>query len=470
MTRDHEDLDLTTTAEEESTVVVLLRSAVDGVEHPPAPDGAALAHSAVRRVRARRALLTAGVGTAAATAVVVTTALTGPWDAPPGPVASAPATPAAPAASAPAASAAPAQEEPAPEPTYLPVGDGELPLLPGVEHGAVDLEHSEYRIEGGLVYTMPRGGRWVLRDVDTVDASSTPPSMVWDVSTQTEWAQGAAYPEEEFEATPMAGSKATIRLDVAADAASWQVPDRDSGAWTVDVPGADLVVVTRGPAEEPGLARWDAQVRRGDSGWTIRMDFTDDEVGDRVAAEFLGNLWFQDDGPPEWFVPTHEFPVVDGIVHGVPEGWQEVSLGEVTLAVPAGWTYSDRTDEYQRHSLWEGDVATSGFRLSDGTTEDVRWSVLVSLATRGPSNDVPGVPVWLGPQPQTLQVPGADFAEADTTLGPFYADRSVRSYWTTIELHQAGPKGRNASVYISVPADEEGLEILRGVMGSVRFP
>jgi hypothetical protein len=343
---------------------------------------------------------------------------------------------------------------------FLPVGDGELPVLPGVEHGVVEASHSEYDMQGVLVYTLPPGA-WSIGGDEPLGRH--PSEAVWHVSDIVSEPEGAVYPDD-WEPSPMAGSGATISLAAAPDPLSWRAPARDSGAWTVDVPGADFVVVTRGAADAPGLARWEALVRRGELGWTVRLDFTDDATGDELARNFFGNLWFWADGEPDWFEPTFSAREIESDTAGTPPGWQETSTKELTYALPAGWTGEEMTDPLLPGVTWEGDVATTGFELADGTLEDVRWSVIVEIGYKGGFQWDAGAPGW-----QELDVPGADVARVRTTAGPFYADQEVRALSSEIQVHQAAAPGRNLALTVSLPDDAEGEAILRGLLGSLRF-
>ena len=458
---------------ERDDVVVLLRSAADGGTVPPAPDGANLARRAVRRVRTRRAVLGGTAGMVAAGVLVVALQV-GPFrvsdtihvgDAAPSPSASASATP-EPSPSGPYTPSPSASPSPDPEVRYLPVAGGELPELPGFAHGVVEISHSEYTLQGGLQYTLPPGG-WALRSVEEVwSHGEEPPEMVWDVSDITSEPPGALYPDG-WQPDPMAGSKATIELRVADDAASWQVPARDSGAWTAEVPGADLVVITRSVSDRPGLARWDVQVRRDDTGWTARLDFTDDEVGDQLATAFVGNLMFPADGEPEWFDPTYVNLAVDGIVPGTPQGWQEVTNGPLTFAVPADWAPANPGESDSVAVQLEGAVASTGFEIADGSKVDLHWRVLAQDFGRGGNvfSDEAGC---CGIVVQHVDIAGSDFATAQTTLGPFWGDASVRAYSTDVSIHKAN-RGNILTMTIEVPGDEQGLVLLRQLLGSLRL-
>ncbi|WP_165350413.1 hypothetical protein [Xylanimonas protaetiae] len=428
-----------------------------------------MARAAVRRVRARRAVLgTTGVLATGALALTLTLA---PWVGRPGPVgpgtdATTSASPTASASTDPAptgVAGTPSSADPAPR--HLPTGGSELPELPGLRHGAVPVSHSEYHLRGGLTYTLPPGG-WEIVAGDGSDASFLDGST-WDVSPITQEPPGAVYPDD-WTPAPMAGSGARIDAYPAEDAVSWQVPARDSGAWTADVPGADLVVVTRGPSQAPGREVWTVRVRAGDAGWLFTLDFTADDVGAGLAADFVGNLWVAvDDRAPAWFEPTYEDVTLDGLAHGVtPAGWREVTAGDLTFAVPAGWTGGPT--EPGEGSLAEevvqldGPVAAAGFQVADGSTVDLHWRVLAQYWGKGGS-------LWdADPRAQALDVPGADLAQATSSAGPFWGDETISSYGSTIVVHAAHRGGR-LSLTIDVPHDDAGLATLRGIVGSMRF-
>ncbi len=440
---------------DDDDLVEQVRAAQSAVDVPSTLDPDALAHRAVRRVRARRNAFAAGGSTLVVGALVAVAALL-PGTLPRG---TDPALGAGPAqASTPAPQVA--TSEPAPDATlrYLPVGDGELPELPGVEHGVVETSHSEYTVQGGLVYTVPPGG-WSVRGT----AFDDPASVVWEV--RKGWAAEGSDIPAGAGAPPMTGSGATVTIDVDPDAASWSVPARDSGAWTVEIPGADHVTVTRGPSEEPGLARWEAKIRYAGTGWTVALDFTDDEVGDELARNFLGNLWFEPEGEPEWFSPTYTYPEVGPLTAGVPDGWQTATTGSLTYAVPPGWTVAEVEGNYGPGVEWTGPFVTTFGPIHDGTFTDVHWNVFVQRGSTGAREFDYAGEAWHG---QRIEVPGADFAEVLPAEGPFYADEGTTSLSADVRLHGANG-GENVMLMIGLPGGEEGLETLRGILGSLQF-
>lgn len=444
-------------AVEETEVVARVRAAQDAVEVPATLDPDALAHRAVRRVRVRRTALAAGGSTAVVGVLAAAVALL-PGVLPRGSDLALTVPPAQSAAPAPVEPTA----DPVPDPTteqpeqplrYLPVGDGELPELPGVEHGIAETHHSDYTMQGGLTYTLPPGG-W---EVDG-EAFGEPASVTW-MSPEGWNAPGSDTPADAVP-PPMNDSGAVLTIDVDPGAASWTAPARDSGAWTVEIPGADFVAVTRGPSDDPGLARWEAHVRHGGTGtgWTVVLEFTDDEVGDELARAFLGNLWFEPDGAPEWFSPTYTYPEVGIVVPGVPAGWQPVSTEDLGYAVPPGWTSRDVEGNFGPGVEWSGPPV-------DGAPSDVRWNMFVQVGGRGTSSFSTAADQF---HPQTIVVPGADFAQVLTSQGPHWVVDTVPALSADVQLH-GEDGGPDVLVSITLPGDEAGLETLRGVLGSLQF-
>ncbi|MGO3484798.1 MAG: hypothetical protein ACTINV_11975 [Cellulosimicrobium funkei] len=444
---------------DDEDLVERVRAAQTAVEVPPTLDPDALAHRAVRRVRARRRVVAASGSAVAVAALVAVAAIL------PGALSRGSA-PAPALAAAPARTTAPASEGPAPAPAappqeparYLPVGDGELPALPGVEHGVVGTHHGDYTVQGGLTYTLPPGV-WEVEG----EAFGEPASVRW--KGPEHWAlQGSEIPADAVP-PPMVDSGATVSIDVDPGAASWVVPARDSGAWTVEVPGSDFVVVTRGPSDDPDLARWEARVRYGGTGWTIRLDFTDDAVGDELARNFLGNLWFEAEGAPEWFSPTYTYPEIGPLTTGTPAGWQTATTGTLSYAVPPGWTVADVEGNYGPGVEWTGPFATNPGPIRDGSSPDVHWNMFVQRGGSGARAFDYSGEEWHG---QRIEVPGADFAELLLSQGPFWADDGMSELSADVRVHGADG-GENLMLMISLPGDDAGLETLRGILGSLRF-
>src|SRR5690606_31430784 len=150
-------------AKKDAAMLADLRAASTAIEPPASLDATTMAVRAVRTVRRRR-LVTAVTAGAAALALLgaglgAASTILGERQPLPGTDRTA-------TRSAPTDGSSPGEPSPSPsssatEPTrYLRTGDGELPVLPGVERGVVEEGgHTPY-ILGGLWYEVPGGG-WI---------------------------------------------------------------------------------------------------------------------------------------------------------------------------------------------------------------------------------------------------------------------------------------------------------------------
>lgn len=457
-------------AKKDAAMLADLRAASTAIEPPASLDATTMAVRAVRTVRRRR-LVTAVTAGAAALALLgaglgAASTILGERQPLPGTDRTA-------TRSAPTDGSSPGEPSPSPsssatEPTrYLRTGDGELPVLPGVERGVVEEGgHTPY-ILGGLWYEVPGGGWIAVGDVNAGGVAG------W-LSPDHPRAGGLG------EDGTIDDMDATIELRNVFDVADWTVPARDSGATTLDIEGADLVVIEQHEPED-GVRPATVRVRAGDEGWVIDTRFTADEQGESMLRDFVGNLWLEDAGAPDWFQPEFSTPVLDAIEHGVPDGWTETEHNGLRFAVPPGWTSEPTEGEFSPGVEWTGPTVThvdenvgaplpgdpAGVPSDLPTTEpqDVEWHERVYV-----QGGKPGGSWWTRsmsePQSQMIDVPGADYAEVLPTVHNTAGEPDY--YWVDIYLHQED-RGENLFLVVEFDGTEQGLRDLHAFLGSLDF-
>jgi hypothetical protein len=458
-------------AKQDAAIVAGLRTAGSAIEPPGSLDATAMAVRAVRNVRRRRMMAVATAGVAALALTGAGIGAVGAINADrQGPVPGNLKTTTEPtrASESPVTSASPMPTEvPEAAVEYLSTGDGTLPVMPGVEHGVVpDGGHAPY-ILGGLWYEVPPGGWIAVGDVNAGGVAG--------------WLD-PAHPEADGlgETGTIDDMDATIELRNVTDVTGWTVPARDSGATTLDIEGADLVVIEQHGREgkvRPATIR----IRSGAEGWVIETRFAANAQGDAMLRDFLGNLWLKDAGEPDWYQPEFSNPVLDAIEHEVPADWVRTEHNGLRFAVPRGWVAKKTEGEFSPGVEWTGPNITHvdpGADLealdagTDATTEEkaraaeeVEWPERVYV-----QGGKPGGNWWVrsmdAPQSQMIDVPGADYAEILPTA--HNADGETDYYWVNIYLHQED-QGENLFLVVEFDGTEQGLEDLHTFLGTLDF-
>lgn len=432
----------------------------------PAVDGQAMAGAAMQRERRRRVVLTVaaclGVLVAISGAMGAAGSVYADREAP------------MPASTASDKDVEPAPVEPSPserstdddlfddDPVqYLRTGGGELPVMPGVVHGVTDGGAHPY-IFGGLWYEVPPGGWTAIGDVA--------------VGGKIGWAR----PDSEL-GDGMADTLAMSIDDVVVDlelrnvfdVSGWTTPPEDSGAMTLEIEGADLVVIEPSEVVTESRAGKDHEVRpvttrirSGDEGWIIETRFTADDAGDEMLRNFLGNLWLKESGDPDWYEPMFAYPQVGPIEHATPAGWTEARTGGLSYAYPERWT-----EEPQGVATFGEQVEISSDEVVVVEPEfpdpEVRWHGYIESGDPG-ANFWPG---WVAPELEgtsEIEVPGADYGIVQVTEGPFYADADVRSLSVEVYLHQEG-NGDHSKLNLNFPGGDDGMELVRQFLGTLSY-
>ncbi|WP_369370287.1 hypothetical protein AB1046_16005 [Promicromonospora sp. Populi] len=434
-------------AKKDAAIVAGLRAAGATIEPPQSLDATAMAVRAVRNVRRRRVvvaattalagLVLAGAGIGAAGAIYADQQVP------------------LPGADKSSEEPSPTSELPAPAPSealedapteYLETGGGTLPVLPGVERGVVESGEQSPYILGGLWYEVPPGGWSAVGDVNAGGVAG------WlDPERPDALSLGADRTIDDMDAT--------IELRNVFDVAGWTAPARDSGATTLDIEGADLVVIEQ--HEDEGKIRpVTITLRSGDEGWIIETRFTADAAGDTMLRNFVGNLWLRDAGEPDWYQPAFSYPTLAAIEQGVPAGWVRTEHNGLKFAVPPGWTAEETEGEFSPGVEWTGPTIT---HADPGV--DPEWSERVYI-----QGGLPGNNWWsqnmVAPQSQLIDVPGADYAEVLPTV--YNADGEADYYWVDIYLHQED-QGENLFLVVEFDGTEQGLQDLHTFLGTLDF-
>ena len=464
-------------AKQDAAMLAGLRAAGSTIEPPRSLDGAAMATRAVRAVRRRRIVV-------AATAGVAALALTGAGIGAAGAIYADRQEPlpgtdrtsveSAPASGSPSATPSPsASPNGAPEdaPTVLmKTGGGTLPVMPGVERGVVDGPgHAPY-ILGGLWYEVPPGGWSAVGDVnaggvagfldpDDPRAMSVEPSTL-DMSIDD--------------------VDAALELRNVTDVADWTVPSRDSGAMTLDIEGADLVVIEQHEREgkvRPATIR----IRSGAEGWVIETRFRANAQGEAMLRNFVGNLWLKDAGEPDWYKPQFETPVLDPVEPGVPAGWTKTEHNDLKFAVPKGWSSEPTDGQFSPGVEWTGRTVTHVTPGIDAATLELWTDASEKEKARAARETTsyervyvqggkPGGNWWSqtmsAPTSQLIEVPGADYAEVQPVLNN--VDGEPDYYTASIYLHQAD-QGENLFLVVDFDGGEQGWKDLHTFLGSLDF-
>lgn len=456
-------------AKKDAAMLAELRAASSGIEPPRTLDPTTMAVRAVRNVRRRR-LVTAVTAGAAALAVLaagigVAGALQADRDGPlpgtdrstaePTPVSESP---------SPAVSPSAGRD---PEPTeYLRTGGGELPVLPGVERGVVEGDGANPYILGGLWYEVPPGGWYAVGDVNAGGVAGF-------LSPEDPRVNGALDMSID-------DIDATLELRNVTDVAGWTVPARDSGAMTFAIEGADLVVIEQ-HAREGAVAPATIRIRSGAEGWVIETRFPAGADGDRMLRDFVGNLWLKEAGEPDWYAPAYEHPTLEPVERGIPAGWRRTEHNGLTFGVPEGWTSEPTEGEFSPGVEWTGPTAVSVEPGLDPATLDL-WAdataeekeraarELVSYERVYVQGGEPGGNWWTRtmtePDSQLIEVPGADYAEAQPTL--YNKDGEPAYYSVSIYVHQAD-RGENLFLVVDFAGGEQGWQDLHTFLGTLDF-
>ncbi|MBE1874777.1 hypothetical protein [Myceligenerans pegani] len=428
----------------------------------PVVDGGAMAGSAIRREKRRRVVLTV----AACLAVLV--AMSGAMGAvgtvyanrqEPMPATS-DSVQAEPSPSVPPSDDdGPAEHEPV---RYVRTGGGELPVMPGVVHGVTDDGAAPY-ILGGLWYEVPAGG-W---------------TSVGDVAAGGRI--GWASPDSEL-ANERLGETLDLTVDDVVtdielrnvpDASGWSAPDRDSGAMTLEIEGADLVVIEpfKVVTEERNGAETEVRpvktrIRSGGEGWIIETRFPADDAGDAMLRDFLGNLWLNDYGEPDWYEPMFEYHELGPVEHAVPAGWTRATTGGLSYAYPERWRAAPR-DDGMFGELVEV-VSDETVTVAPEADPVARWSGYVESGDPG-ANFWPGVVDLSREGTSEIEVPGADYAVVqviEESAAP--GEEGPGSLFVEIHLHQEG-NGNHAKVTLDFPGGDEGIELVRQFLGTLSY-
>ncbi|MFI6424877.1 hypothetical protein [Promicromonospora sp. NPDC050880] len=433
-------------AKRDAAMLAGLRAASTTIEPPRSLDPTTMAVRAVRNVRRRR-VLTAVTAGAAALAVlgagigVAGSVLADRQEPVPGTDrTTAQPTPASAPPSRGSGQSASPSAVPVPEPTrYLRTGDGELPVLPGVERGVVEGDGATPYILGGLWYEVPAGGWYAVGDVNAGGVA------------------GFLAPED-----PRANGSldmsiddvdAALELRNVTDVAGWTVPARDSGATTLDIEGADLVVIER-HAREGAVAPATIRIRSGAEGWIIETRFPAGAEGDTMLRDFVGNLWLEEAGEPDWYAPAYEHPTLEPLEHGIPAGWQRTEHNGLTFGVPEGWTAEPTEGEFSPGVEWAATTAREGVPgervYVQGGKPGGNWWTRTMAA----------------PESQVIDVPGADYAEVQPTL--YNAAGEPETYSVSIYVHQAD-RGENLFLVADFDGSEQGWRDLHTFLGTLDF-
>ncbi|GAB3160533.1 hypothetical protein GCM10027059_08730 [Myceligenerans halotolerans] len=435
----------------------------------PVVDGGAMAGSAIRRERQRRVVLTAAACLAVFVAISGAVGAAGTVYAnrqEPMPASSASAEASDTAQPDPSPSVSPSEttsdEDGASEDAavrYLRTGGGELPAMPDLRHGVTDGGASPY-LFGGLWYELPPGGWTAIGDV------AAGGKIGW------------AHPDSEL-GGGMADTLdmsiedvvADIELRNVFDVAGWTVPDKDSGAMTMEIEGADLVVIEPDEVVDDGtgtkIRPVKTRIRSGAEGWVIETRFPADTDGDEMLRDFLGNLWLKDSGEPEWYVPMITYPDLGRIEHAIPAGWTRATTGGLSYAYPERWT-AEPLDESTFGEMveFESDEVVA---VEPGYADpEVRWNGYVESGDPG-ANFWPG---WFDPSLEgssEIEVPGADYAAMRIMEGPsHFGDEDLRSLSVDVRLHEEGD-GNHSKVTLNFPGGDEGVELARQVVGTLSY-
>jgi hypothetical protein len=465
-------------AKQDAALVADLRAAGSTIEPPGSLDPVVMATRAVRTVRRRRivvaatagvaalALTGAGIGAAGAIYAEQQEPLPGtdrtsvesatPSDSP-----SATPSPSTTASASTSGDPAGASSE------LLKTGGGTLPVLAGVERGVVeDGGHSPY-ILGGLWYEVPPGGWIAVGDVNAGGVAG--------------WLD-PEHPEADGlgETGTIDDMDATIELRNVFDVADWTVPAKDSGATTLDIEGADLVVIEQ-HEKEGDIRPATITLRSGDEGWVIDTRFAADEQGDAMLRNFVGNLWFKELGEPDWYQPEFSTPVLGAIERGVPADWVRAEHNGLKFALPTGWTDKATEGEFSPGVEWTGPTITHVEPGVDAEALELWVDASEEEKERAAEDrDVPervyiqggkaGGNWWTqsmdAPQSQMIEVPGADYAEVLPTV--YNKDGAADYYWVDIYLHQAD-RGENLFLVVEFDGTEQGLKDLHTFLGTLDF-
>jgi hypothetical protein len=371
------------------------------------------------------------------------------------------------------ASEPPASASPSPSPSgepdaapaeYLETGGGTLPVLAGVERGAVGDDGNTPYILGGLWYSVPMSGWIAVGDVNAGGVAG--------------WLD-PRHPEADGlgETGTIDDIDATIELRNVFDVAGWTVPAKDSGAMTLDIKGADLVVIEQHD-KEGDIRPVTIRLRSGDEGWVIETRFSANDEGDTLLRNFLGNLWLKDFGRPDWYQP--EFANLP-LVQVVPADWVQTEHNGLRFAVPKGWVAKETEGESSPGVEWTGPTITHvepGVDLDalEPSTDFSEEQKAQAAADKELPERVyvqggkPGANWWSpnmdAPQSQMIDVPGADYAEILPTV--YYADGEPDYYWVQIYLHQKD-QGENLFLVVEFDGTEQGLKDLHTFLGTLDF-
>jgi hypothetical protein len=456
-------------SKQDAAMMAGLRAAGSAIEPPTSLDPTTMAVRAVRNVRRRRVVV-------AATACVAALALTGAGIGAVGAIYAdrqepLPGTDQSTVEPAPTREPSdPSLTQPDSGPTdaspteYLRTGDGTLPVIPGVERGAVGDDGNAPYILGGLWYAVPMGGWIAVNDVNAGGVAG------WlDPRHQEVDGLGETGTIDDIDAT--------IELRNVFDVAGWTVPAKDSGAMTLDIEGADLVVIEQHDKEgdiRPATIR----VRSGGEGWTIETRFSANDEGDTLLRNFLGNLWLKDFGQPDWYQP--EFANLP-LGQVVPADWVRTEHHGLRFAVPKGWVAKETEGEASPGVEWTGPTIThvepgvdlDALEPSTGFSEEQK---ALAAADKELSEQVyvqggrPGANWWSpntdAPQSQMIDVPGADYAEILPTV--YYANGEPDYYWVQIYLHQKD-QGENLFLVVEFDGTGQGLKDLHTFLGTLDF-
>jgi len=451
-------------AKKDAAMLADLRAASTTIEPPASLDPTTMAVRAVRTVRHRRLVtaVTAGVAVLALLGVGVGAASTILGERQPPPGTDRTATRSAPTDGSSATGPSPSASEPA---RYLRTGDGELPVLSGVERGVANADGSAPYILGGLWYEVPAGG-WIA--VGDVYAGGVAGWLAPDHPRADGLGEDGTIDDMD----------ATIELRHVVDVAGWTVPARDSGAMTLDIEGADLVVIEQHDPED-GVRPATIRIRAGDEGWVIDTRFAADEQGETTLRDFVGSLWLQDAGVPDWFQPEFSAAALDAIEHGVPDGWIETEFNGLRFAVPPGWTSESTEGEFTPGVEWTGPTVTHvdealGSALPgdppgvppevlEADPEPVEWHEQVSVQGGGPGGSR-WTPSTDDPRSRMIDVPGADYAEVLPAV--HRAGGEPDYYWAQIYLHQED-QGENLFLVVELDGGEQGLRDFYSFLGTL---
>lgn len=430
----------------------------------PAVDGGAMAGRAIRREKQRRVVVTAAACVAAMVAVSAAIGAAGTVSADRRPL------PAAPSASSTTDPASPTPtravadgttiDDPRTEPLRVArTGDGELPVMPGVRHGVTGEGGAQPYIFGGLWYEVPPGGWEAVGDVTAGGAIG--------------WLRPSAALPGGTLTTSIDDVVADIELRNVTDVAGWTVPPRDSGAMTLPIEGADLVVIEPGDVVTEQRDGRRVEVRpvttrigSGSEGWIIETRFPADAAGDTMLRDFLGNLWLKDFGEPEWYDPMYTYPEIGPVEHAVPAGWTPATTGGLSYAYPGDWSprENDGSTFGETVEIVSDEVVVVEPAFAD---PEVRWNGYVESGDPG-ANFWPGIVDEDLPGTSRIDVPGADYAVLNLSEGPHHADENLRALSVELSMHQAGD-GNHAHLTMTLPPGKEGTDLLRRFLGTLSY-